>query len=92
MDSAVMADQCMMCGKTEPEKGWHTVGAYDGDMEFFCSAQCFNNSCDYSGNDEEEYDISEDCGRWSNGRLSNQCSKAGSEECDWECPIGLPRS
>lgn len=40
---------------------------------------------------DEEYDASEDCGRWNNGRLSKQCSKAGSEECDWECPIGLPR-
>lgn len=41
---------------------------------------------------EEEYDASEDCGRWDNGRLMKQCRKAGSEECDWECPIGLPRS
>jgi hypothetical protein len=40
--------------------------------------------------DDEEYDMSEDCGRWGNGRLLKQCRKAGSEECDWECPIGLP--
>lgn len=40
--------------------------------------------------DEDAYDESEDCGRWDNGRLSKQCSKAGSEECDWICPIGLP--
>lgn len=33
----------------------------------------------------------EDCGRWINGRLSSQCRKAGSEECDWLCPIGLDR-
>lgn len=39
---------------------------------------------------DEEYDLSEDCGRWNDGRLSSQCSKAGSEECDWVCPIGLP--
>jgi hypothetical protein len=28
----------------------------------------------------------EECGRWSNGRLTAYCSKAGSEECDFECP------
>lgn len=27
----------------------------------------------------------EDCGRWNNGRLTKHCSKAGSEECDFEC-------
>lgn len=39
---------------------------------------------------EEEYDESEDCGRWDNGRLDDQCSLAGTEWCDWQCPIGLP--
>lgn len=28
----------------------------------------------------------EECGRWRNGRLTSQCMKAGSEECDFECP------
>ena len=28
----------------------------------------------------------EECGRWRNGRLSQYCTKAGSEECDFECP------
>jgi hypothetical protein len=28
----------------------------------------------------------EECGRWNNGRLMQTCMKAGSEECDWECP------
>jgi hypothetical protein len=28
----------------------------------------------------------EECGRWANGRLGKYCSKAGSEECDFECP------
>jgi hypothetical protein len=27
-----------------------------------------------------------ECGRWRNGVLSDSCSKAGSEECDFECP------
>lgn len=39
---------------------------------------------------DDEDEIGEDCGRWDNGRLMLQCRKAGSEECDWECPIGLP--
>lgn len=39
--------------------------------------------------DEDGGDGWEECGRWNNGRLSHQCRKAGSEECDWECPIGL---
>lgn len=33
-----------------------------------------------------ECHVGEDCGRWSNGRLTASCSKAGSEECDFECP------
>lgn len=40
--------------------------------------------------DDDESDGEEDCGRWDNGRLMTQCRKAGSEECDWDCPIGLP--
>jgi hypothetical protein len=40
---------------------------------------------------EEDEDDGSECGRWLNGGLSNQCTKAGSEECDWHCPIGLPR-
>ena len=42
--------------------------------------------------DDEDHEIGgfteEDCGRWHNGRLSDQCTLAGSEDCDWECPIG----
>lgn len=76
---------CMMCGKTEPAGGWHASGCSDGDVEFFCSSKCFSESCDYQG-DEDDYDPGEECGRWVNGRLGPQCSKAGSEECDWECP------
>lgn len=41
--------------------------------------------------DEDGDDGWSECGRWDNGRLSPQCRKAGSEECDWECPIGLAR-
>lgn len=27
----------------------------------------------------------EECGRWINGRLARYCTKAGSEECEFEC-------
>jgi hypothetical protein len=37
-----------------------------------------------AGDDDE--DPGAECGRWSNGRLTQSCSKAGSEECDFECP------
>lgn len=57
-----------------------------GDMDYCPNELDFDNEYD----DEEESDGSEDCGRWRDGELSYQCSKAGSEECDWECPIGLP--
>lgn len=30
--------------------------------------------------------VGADCGRWRNGRLAASCMKAGSEECDFECP------
>jgi hypothetical protein len=33
-----------------------------------------------------ERHVGEECGRWRNGVLSGSCSKAGSEECDFECP------
>ena len=33
-----------------------------------------------------ECHIGAECGRWRNGVLSDSCSKAGSEECDFECP------
>lgn len=36
--------------------------------------------------EEDEYDPGEECGRWDNGRLMRSCTKAGSEECDFECP------
>jgi hypothetical protein len=28
----------------------------------------------------------EECGRWRNGKLDKYCTKAGTEECDFECP------
>jgi hypothetical protein len=40
--------------------------------------------------DDEGDDREADCGRWRNGRLVPQCLLAGSEWCDWDCPIGIP--
>ena len=36
--------------------------------------------------EEDGPDLGEECGRWINGRLTKSCTKAGSEECDFECP------
>jgi hypothetical protein len=33
-----------------------------------------------------ECHVGAECGRWRNGSLSRHCLKAGSEECDFECP------
>jgi hypothetical protein len=35
---------------------------------------------------EDGSECGEECGRWSNGRLMPYCAKAGSEECEFECP------
>lgn len=59
-----------------PEREW-TQTEIDEDM--------------FRGADEDGDDGRSECERWDNGRLSQQCRKAGSEECDWECPIGLAR-
>jgi hypothetical protein len=41
---------------------------------------------DFDPDPQDDYDPGEECGRWIDGRLGRHCSKAGSEECDWECP------
>lgn len=41
---------------------------------------------------DEGDDLEADCGRWNNGRLTRQCRLAGSEWCDWDCPIGTDRA
>lgn len=38
---------------------------------------------------DSELDLEDECGRWNDGGLSRQCRLAGSEWCDWQCPIGL---
>lgn len=57
---------------------------YEGeDIEEEDEGHCFD--CGLL-HDECECQIGADCGRWRNGRLDKHCSKAGSEECDFECP------
>lgn len=47
---------------------------------------------DFDADEAEEEGFTEaDCGRWLDGRLSDQCRLAGTEDCDWECPIGYRR-
>jgi hypothetical protein len=36
---------------------------------------------------EDEYDAGEECGRWFDGKLGRHCSMAGTEFCDWDCPL-----
>lgn len=41
------------------------------------------------GEDEESYWLGDDCGRWDNGKLRQwkNCSQAGTEFCQFECPL-----
>ncbi len=39
-----------------------------------------------SGALDAEPEPGSECGRWRNGRLGQYCAKAGTEECDFECP------
>ena len=61
---------------------WEECEDWDDDQD---EAHCFD--CGELHN-ECECRIGEECGRWRNGRLSDSCTKAGSEECDFECPYG----
>lgn len=56
--------------------------AYD-DFEDPDGGICFN--CGHI-HDICECHVGEGCGRWRTGSLTSSCSKAGSEECDFECP------
>ena len=45
---------------------------------------------DYDLDEPEDDDISDECGRLWGGRMApwSDCTKAGSEFCDFECPYG----
>jgi hypothetical protein len=41
---------------------------------------------DTDADEPEDWEPSDDCGRWWDGRLTGSCSLAGTEQCDFECP------
>ena len=49
---------------------------------------CAFPGCDCEDDDSDPFEEipRDECGRWENGKLTKRCSKAGSEECDFECP------
>ncbi len=47
---------------------------------------------DYAEQEEDEFDLTDDCGRWRNGTLTRYCALAGTEYCDWDCPLHGARS
>ena len=61
---------------------WEECEDWDDDQD---EAHCF--VCGEL-HDMCECHVGAECGRWRNGRLSDSCTKAGSEECDFECPYG----
>lgn len=63
---------------TQMEDGWEDLDDEDDSLCLECQLP----------HDECECHVGAECGRWRNGRLSDSCSKAGSEECDFECPYG----
>lgn len=77
----------------ESRARWHlAIGYVDPDQEPEAVADEFNDGhdglCFDCGQLHElcECHVGDDCGRWINGRLTSSCRKAGSEECDFECP------
>lgn len=78
--------RCIQCGKIIDGEPYAMGGIPEAPgFEAFCSKGCFVDNVD-GVSPEEDHIPGEECGRWSNGRLGQQCSKAGSEECDFECP------
>jgi len=62
---------------SEPADDYFDPEEPDGDTHCFDCGR-IHDTC--------ECHVGEECGRWRNGSLSRSCSKAGSEECDFECP------
>lgn len=70
-------------GRLEPERDDDERDFDDGQDDAHCW-QCgeLHDMC--------ECRVGEACGRWRNGFLDKYCTKAGSEECDFECPYADP--
>lgn len=65
---------------TQIEDGWEDHDEQDEALCIDCGML----------HDECECHVGAECGRWRNGVLSKHCTKAGSEECDFECPFNRP--
>jgi len=67
-------------GRLEPELEEHDARDFDDVQDDALCWECgqIHDVC--------ECRVGEECGRWRNGRLDKHCTKAGSEECDFECP------
>ena len=75
-DDPFMRAACTKCGKVQ--------GVCCGDLQagwFYCSDCCPH---PYEARDDDEDDL---MGDYADCHMHNgSCGKAGSEECDWECP------
>lgn len=68
-------------GRLVPERAEEDARDFDdGQDDALCCGECgqIHDVC--------ECHVGDECGRWRNGRLDKHCTKAGSEECDFECP------
>ena len=70
----LIPDECRQCGFPDP----------DAVADYYCGPDDDTDLCDCCGESWEQCRNNFDCGLMPNG----QCLKAGSEECDWECPNG----
>ena len=78
-----------MSNSNDPFNGWTARGGWDWDLaEVPYGTQEFEEegSVDDDFEDDDEDEFEEAIANCSMGR-NGLCGKAGSEECDWECPF-----
>ncbi|GGO96397.1 hypothetical protein EV664_107135 [Stakelama pacifica] len=90
---------CPSCGNLIARPEWLECGAHLPDECNICGYPDASAVAEYHcGPDDDDDDLCECCGKpWEQcpenfdcGMMPDgQCSKAGSEECDWECPRNL---
>lgn len=79
---------CRECGCTEASAC--PGGCYWVEPDL-CSRCARTDDLRVEGDEEHDFDDEDpgdECGRWSNGRLTQHCALAGTEFCDFECPYG----
>ncbi len=85
---------CSRCFVTDLEAA--AIGMVECDVPPSAPKASNDNAVDHENDEEdEEEDREAGCGRWDQSApsgLSKQCRLAGTEWCDWECPIGLATS